>query len=62
LINLLVPAGTLLGWSTAPGEAAGWGLLDTEETGALVNAASRHPRTRWCVTVIAPDGTATYDV
>src|ERR1700730_10739829 len=57
LINLLVPAGTLLGWSTAPGEAAGWGLLDTEETRRLVEAASRHPRTRWCVTVAA-DGTA----
>jgi hypothetical protein len=58
LINLLVPAGTLLGWGTAPGEAAGWGLLDTEETQALVRAASWHPRTRWCVTVIGPDGTA----
>jgi hypothetical protein len=58
LINLLVPAGTLLGWSTAPGEAAGWGLLDTEETGALVKAASRHPRTRWCMTVVATDGSA----
>ena len=58
LINLLVPAGTLLGWSTAPGEAAGWGLLDAEETRALVQAASRHPRTRWCATLIAPDGTA----
>jgi uncharacterized protein DUF222 len=58
LINLLVPAVTLLGWGTAPGEAAGWGLLDTEETQALVRAASRHPRTRWCVTVTAPDGTA----
>src|SRR5487761_603847 len=46
LINLLVPAGTLLGWSTAPGEAAGWGLLDAEETRALIQAASRHPRTR----------------
>jgi hypothetical protein len=58
LINLLVPVGTLLGWSTAPGEAAGWGLLDTEETEALVKAASRHPRTRWCVTVVATDGSA----
>jgi hypothetical protein len=58
LINLLVPAGTLLGWGTAPGEAVGWGLLDTEETQALVEAASTHPRTRWCVTVIGPDGTA----
>jgi hypothetical protein len=58
LINLLVPASTLLGWGSAPGEAAGWGLLDTEETQALVRAASRHPRTRWCVTVIGADGTA----
>jgi hypothetical protein len=58
IINLLVPVGTLLGWSTAPGEAAGWGLLDGEETRSLVRAASRHPRTRWCVTVIGADGTA----
>jgi len=58
LISLLVPVGTLLGWGTAPGEAAGWGLLDAEETSALVRAASRHPRSRWCVTLVAPDGTA----
>ena len=58
LINLLVPAGTLLGWGTAPGEAAGWGLLDTQETQALVKAASAHPRTRWCATLVAADGTA----
>jgi hypothetical protein len=58
LINLLVPAGTVLGWGTAPGQAAGWGLLDADETGALVRAASQHPRTRWCFTLTAPDGTA----
>jgi hypothetical protein len=58
LINLLIPAGTLLGWGTAPGEAAGWGLLDTQETQAIVKAASRHPRTRWCATLVGPDGTA----
>jgi Domain of unknown function (DUF222) len=58
LINLLVPAGTLLGWGAAPGQASGWGLLDAEETTALVRAASRHPRTRWCFTLTAPDGTA----
>jgi hypothetical protein len=58
LINLLVPAGTLLGWGTAPAEAAGWGLLDANETRTLVRAASQHPRTRWCMTIIAPDGTA----
>jgi hypothetical protein len=58
LINLLVPAGTLLGWGTTPARAGGWGLLDAEETRALVQAASRHPGTRWCFTLTAPDGTA----
>jgi hypothetical protein len=58
LINLLVPAGTLLGWGTAPGQAAGWGLLDAEEARALIRAASQHPRTRWCFTLTALDGTA----
>jgi hypothetical protein len=52
LINLLVPAGTLLGWDTAPAQAAGWGLLDPGETSALIQAASQHPRTRWCLTLI----------
>jgi hypothetical protein len=58
LINLLVPAGTLLGWGTAPAQAAGWGLLDADETRTLVQAAAQHPRTRWCMTITAPDGTA----
>ncbi|MGH3293760.1 MAG: DUF222 domain-containing protein, partial [Trebonia sp.] len=59
LINLLVPAGTLLGWSNAPAQAGTWGLLDPAETRAIVNAAAGHPRTRWCATlIIGPDGTA----
>jgi hypothetical protein len=58
LINLLIPAATLFGGSTAPAQAAGWGLLDVGETRALVQAAARHPRTRWCFTLTAPDGTA----
>jgi hypothetical protein len=53
LINLLVPAGTVLGWGTAPAQAAGWGLLDAEEAQAVVRAAARHPRTRWCFTLTA---------
>ena len=57
-INLLVPAGTLLGWSAAPGWAGGWGLLDPDDTRDIVTAASAHPATRWCVTYTAPDGTA----
>ncbi|MBV9384764.1 MAG: hypothetical protein JO242_29400, partial [Streptosporangiaceae bacterium] len=59
LINLLIPASTLLGCSGAPGEAAGWGLLDPATTQDLVTAASHHPATRWCITVTGPDGTAT---
>ena len=58
VINLLVPAGALFGWSTAPGEIPGFGLLDPQTTRDLTEAASAHPETRWCVTVIGPDGTA----
>jgi Domain of unknown function (DUF222) len=58
LITLTVPAGTLLGWSATPGEAGTWGLTDPEDTRRIVQAASRHPGTRWCVTVTGPDGTA----
>ena len=58
LINLTVPAGTILGWSAAPGEAGGWGLTDPGDTRRLVEAASLHPRTRWCFTLLGPDGTA----
>ena len=58
MINLTVPAGTAYGWSTAPGEAGGWGLTDPDDTRRLLQAASLHPRTRWRVTLLAPDGTA----
>ena len=58
-INVLVPVGALLGWSAAPAHANGIGLLDPAETRALIQAASQHPRTRWCATIVNPDGTAT---
>jgi hypothetical protein len=58
LINLLVPASTLLGWGTAPAQSGTWGLLDRDEASALVQAASRHPRTRWCITVTNSRGEA----
>ena len=58
LINLLVPAATLLGLSTTPAQASGWGLLDADDTRTVVAAAATHPRTRWCVTLTGPDGTA----
>jgi hypothetical protein len=51
LINVIAPAGTLLGWSDAMGQAGGLGLLDAGDTRAVVEAASLHPATRWCVTL-----------
>jgi hypothetical protein len=57
-LNLIIPVGTLLGWSTAPAQAGGFGLLDPEETRALVAAASKHPRTRWSITIVDPNGQA----
>ncbi len=58
LINLLVPAGTLLGLSTAAAQAGPWGLLDADETRTVVTAAAAHPATRWCLTLTGPDGAA----
>jgi hypothetical protein len=58
LVNIIVPLGTLFGTSSVPGQAAGFGLLDPETARRLTEAAARHQDTRWCVTVIAPDGTA----
>lgn len=56
-INLLVPVGTLLGWSTMPGEA-GRDIIDPTTLRGLVRAASHHPATRWCVTITGGDRTA----
>jgi len=57
-VNITVQWSTLVGQSDAPGEAAGFGLLDAEDARALVAAAARDPNTRWCLTVLHPDGTA----
>jgi hypothetical protein len=58
LVNLTVPWSTAAGQSEAPGEAAGFGLLDAQDARDLVAAAARDPGTRWCLTVLGPDGTA----
>jgi hypothetical protein len=58
LVNITVPLATALGQSGTPGEAAGFGLLDAGTARDLLAAAGRSPHTRWCVTVLHPDGTA----
>jgi hypothetical protein len=56
-INLLVPAGAAFGWSTMPGEA-GREIIDPATLRDMMQASSRHPGTRWCVTLVGADGTA----
>jgi len=58
LVTITVPLTAVDGDTGPPGEAAGFGLLDHQTARDLVAAASRNPRTRWCLTVLHPDGTA----
>jgi Domain of unknown function (DUF222) len=58
LVTLTIPLATWQGRSEAPGEADGFGPLDGDDARDLAAAAARHPRTRWCLTVVNPDGTA----
>ncbi len=57
-INVTVPLSALLGLSQAPGEVAAFGPVDADVTRDLIAAAGSHPATRWCVTVVGPDGHA----
>jgi len=58
LVTLTIPLATYQGRSQAPGEADGYGVVDGEDARDLAAAAARHPRTRWCITALNPDGTA----
>jgi hypothetical protein len=58
MITITVPHTALDGDTGPPGEVAGFGILDHADTRDLVAAAARNPATRWCVTVLNPDGTA----
>ena len=57
-INVTVPLAALLGLSGTPGEVAAFGPVDADVTRDLIRAAGLHPATRWCVTVVGPDGQA----
>jgi hypothetical protein len=58
MITITVPHTALDGDTGPPGEVAGFGIVDHADTRDLVTAAARNPATRWCVTVLNPDGTA----
>ncbi len=57
-VNLTVPLATWLGWSGAPGEAAGLGPLPAQTCRDLANVLAASPGSRWCLTVTATDGRA----
>jgi len=46
------------GMPGTPGEVGAFGLIDAPDARDLVAAAAKHPRTRWCITALNPDGTA----
>jgi hypothetical protein len=58
LVTITIPWDTYLGQSDTPGEAGGFGPLDGDDARDLAAAAARHPRSRWCITALNPDGTA----
>jgi hypothetical protein len=58
LVTITIPLTTWQGRSDAPGDAGGYGILDGDDARDLAAAAARHPRTRWCITALNPDGTA----
>jgi hypothetical protein len=57
-VHLVLPLATWLGWSAAPGEAAGFGPLDGADSRAMAAALARDPATTWCLTITGPDGQA----
>jgi len=58
LVNITVPWSAVTGRSSVPADVAGYGLVDAADARNLAAAAARDPHTRWCVTVLHPDGTA----
>jgi hypothetical protein len=58
LVTITVPSSAFEDQSGTPAEMDGFGLVDNDDTRDLLAAAARHPRTRWCVTSLNPDGTA----
>ena len=57
-VNLTLPLMTWLGWSGSPGLVPGFGPLDAADSRALAAMLTRHPGTRWCLTLTGPGGEA----
>ena len=51
-----MPASAWLGLTDVPGEADGFGAVDAATCRDLASALAANPATRWCVTLVSPDG------
>jgi Domain of unknown function (DUF222) len=58
LVNITIPWSTWTSAGGTPADVAGLGLVHPGDARDLAAAAARDPRTRWCLTVLHPDGTA----
>jgi Domain of unknown function (DUF222) len=58
LVSITIPWSAYTGRAEGLADAGGFGVTDTADAHDLAAAAGRDPRTRWCVTVLNPDGTA----
>ena len=58
LVSITIPWSTYTGRADGPADVGGFGVTDAADAHDLAAAAGRDPRTRWCVTVLNPDGTA----
>jgi hypothetical protein len=55
-VNLTMPAPSWLGQSDKPGQISGLGAADAGTCRDVADTLARHPATRWCVTLLGPDG------
>jgi hypothetical protein len=53
-VHLTLPLATWLGWSQAPGQVAGFGPLDADDSRAIAARLAASPANRWCITLTGP--------
>jgi hypothetical protein len=55
-VNLTMPLATWLGLSDAPGQAAGYGPLDADDSRDVAALLARQSGSRWCITLTGEGG------
>ena len=55
-VNLTMPLATWLGLSDAPGNAAGYGPLDADDSRAIADAMAARADAKWCLTLTDSQG------